>query len=48
MKVNDDFSSWNAESQKEDPGSVWTFWKEALAARKNHDVLVSFEFLGEF
>lgn len=42
MRVNDDYAeTWNTLAQIQDPNSVWTFWKKALATRKQHEVLVS-------
>lgn len=41
MRVNDDYpETWNASAQVNDDASVWTFWKTALATRKEHEVLV--------
>ena len=42
MRVNDDYADgWNAEAEMKDPGSVFHFWKRALAMRKEHEVFVS-------
>lgn len=45
MRVNDDYSNWNAAAQLRDPDSVYMFWKHAIKVRKQHDVLIygSFE-----
>ena len=40
MRVNDDYTKWNAEAQVGYKDSVHTFWKSALALRKSHLVLV--------
>lgn len=40
MRVNEDYETWNVRSQTEDNASVLAFWKNALAVRKQHDVLV--------
>ncbi|KAF7974165.1 hypothetical protein HWV62_13287 [Athelia sp. TMB] len=40
MRVNDDYKEWNAAAQVGDEGSVWSFWKKALATRKANEVLV--------
>ncbi|KAI6028958.1 glycoside hydrolase family 13 protein [Pisolithus marmoratus] len=40
MRVNDDYRSWNAAAQLQDPDSVCVFWKHAIKVRKQHDVLV--------
>lgn len=40
MRVNDDYTKWNAEAQVGHKDSVHTFWKSALALRKSHLVLV--------
>lgn len=40
MRVNDDYSNWNAATQLRDPDSVYMFWKHAIKVRKQHDVLV--------
>lgn len=41
MRVNDDYAeTWNASEQVSESTSVWTFWKQALATRKEHEVLV--------
>ncbi|KAI6165427.1 glycoside hydrolase family 13 protein [Pisolithus thermaeus] len=40
MRVNDDYSNWNAAEQLRDPDSVYMFWKHAIKVRKQHDVLV--------
>jgi len=45
MRVNDDYADpWNAEAQIKDEGSVRSFWKRALAIRKEHEVLVYGDF----
>jgi len=44
MRVNDDYMTWNASSQVKDESSVWFFWKQALATRKEHDVLIYGDF----
>ena len=40
MRVNEDYETWNAAVQVNDPDSVRSFWKEALQHRKKYDVLV--------
>ena len=40
MRVNDDYKEWNNKAQRSDPGSVWHFWKKALAFRKAHSACV--------
>ncbi|KAF8338323.1 alpha-glucosidase, partial [Cantharellus anzutake] len=40
MRVNDDYTQWNATQQMNDPNSVRFFWKRALAFRKAHPVLI--------
>ncbi|TDL15364.1 glycoside hydrolase family 13 protein [Rickenella mellea] len=40
MRVNDDYTEWNLQSQINDPESVWSFWHEALQFRKEHDVFI--------
>ena len=40
MRVNDDYDTWNVAAQAEDPDSVLSFWKKALALRKQFDVFV--------
>jgi alpha-glucosidase len=44
MRVNDDYATWNASTQVKDETSIWNFWKQALATRKKHDVLVYGDF----
>ncbi|KAK2461008.1 hypothetical protein APHAL10511_006949 [Amanita phalloides] len=44
MRVNDDYQEWNAERQVNDKNSVHAFWKQALAFRKQHDVLIYGDF----
>ncbi|KZP22101.1 glycoside hydrolase family 13 protein [Athelia psychrophila] len=45
MRVNDDYAeTWNAAAQVNDDASVWSFWKTALATRKEHEVLVYGDF----
>jgi len=45
MRVNDDYADpWNVEAQLRDEGSVRSFWKQALAVRKEHEVLVYGDF----
>lgn len=41
MRVNDDYKEWNVAAQLKDPESVFNFWRQALALRKQHEVLVS-------
>jgi len=41
MRVNDDYTKWNAAAQAGDADSVHAFWKHAIEVRKQHDVLVS-------
>jgi oligo-1,6-glucosidase len=41
MRVNDDYKEWNDKAQRSDRGSVWNFWKRALAFRKAHPACVS-------
>jgi len=42
MRINDDYADpWNVEAQVKDEGSVLSFWKRALATRKEYEVLVS-------
>jgi glycosidase len=40
MRVNDDYKEWNIAAQRADFGSVWHFWKAALAFRKAHPACV--------
>ena len=40
MRVNEDYTIWNAAAQILDDKSVHSFWKKALAIRKQYDVLV--------
>lgn len=40
MRVNEDYETWNAAVQVNDPDSVRNFWKIALQRRKKHTVLV--------
>lgn len=41
MRVNDDWKECNVASQVDDPGSLFTFWRDLLAWRKaNEDVLI--------
>lgn len=40
MRVNEDYETWNAAAQVADGRSVHAFWKQALAIRKQYDVLV--------
>ncbi|KAH7906284.1 glycoside hydrolase family 13 protein [Hygrophoropsis aurantiaca] len=44
MRVNDDYEACNVSVQTGDEDSVWSFWKRALAARKQHDVLIYGDF----
>ncbi|KAF7974157.1 hypothetical protein HWV62_13271 [Athelia sp. TMB] len=45
MRVNDDYAdTWNASEQVSESTSVWTFWKQALATRKEHEVLIYGDF----
>ncbi|KAF7345697.1 Glycoside hydrolase family 13 protein [Mycena venus] len=44
MRVNDDYPSWNAAAQLDDPQSVHAFWKRALRLRKEHKVLIYGDF----
>ncbi|KAF8166111.1 glycoside hydrolase family 13 protein [Mycena galopus ATCC 62051] len=44
MRVNDDYPTWNAAVQLEDPQSVHAFWKQALQLRKEHKVLIYGDF----
>jgi alpha-glucosidase len=46
MRINDDFKTWNAASEVQDPHSVYAFWKRALKLRKENLVLVSKKLLG--
>ena len=41
MRVNDDYQTWNVETEKLDPTSPLNFYKAALAIRKTHRSLVS-------
>ena len=41
MRVNDDYTEWNATSEEKDSESVLSFWKKAVKTRKLYDVLVS-------
>jgi oligo-1,6-glucosidase len=34
MRVHDDYRDWNVAKQKDDPDSVFSFWKRMLAFRK--------------
>ncbi|KAF5376935.1 hypothetical protein D9615_007297 [Tricholomella constricta] len=45
MRVNDDYETWNAAAQIEDPNSVHSFWKKALKLRKAHEVLIYGDFV---
>ncbi|KAG5651663.1 hypothetical protein H0H81_007886 [Sphagnurus paluster] len=45
MRVNEDYAAWNAAAQAADPGSVRSFWKEALRVRKAHEVLIYGDFV---
>ncbi|KAH7920510.1 glycoside hydrolase family 13 protein [Leucogyrophana mollusca] len=45
MRVNDDYPEWNVSAQVGDEESVWSFWKRALATRKQHDVLIYGDFM---
>ena len=40
MRVNDDYPTWNANREQNDPDSVLNFWKKALSLRKEYEVLV--------
>jgi alpha-glucosidase len=45
MHINEDYTEgWNVRSEMASPTSVYSFWKDALAARKAHDVLVYGDF----
>ncbi|KAJ7626207.1 glycoside hydrolase family 13 protein [Roridomyces roridus] len=44
MRVNDDYETWNVAAQLEDPESVRSFWKRALAVRKENKVLIYGDF----
>jgi glycosidase len=42
MRVNDHYADpWNVSAQLTDEKSILSFWKQALAIRKKHEVLVS-------
>lgn len=41
MRVNDDYQTWNAASELEDPSSVLAFYKSALKLRKTNHIFVS-------
>lgn len=41
MLINEDYQSWNAELQVNDPESVRSFWQKAIQIRKTHQVMVS-------
>jgi len=36
MRVHDDHTEWNVAAQKDDPESVFSFWKDMLVFRKKH------------
>ncbi|THG96036.1 hypothetical protein EW026_g5712 [Hermanssonia centrifuga] len=42
MRVNDDYPETNVAIQVGDPNSVLSFWKKALALRKEHEVMVHY------
>ncbi|KAJ7237909.1 glycoside hydrolase family 13 protein [Mycena haematopus] len=44
MRVNDDYPTWNAAAQLDDPQSVHAFWTNALRLRKEHKVLIYGDF----
>ncbi|KAF9255899.1 glycoside hydrolase family 13 protein [Marasmius fiardii PR-910] len=44
MRVNDDYSTWNAAAQVGNEDSVYTFWKRLVQVRKEHDVLIYGDF----
>ncbi|EKM75213.1 hypothetical protein AGABI1DRAFT_123320 [Agaricus bisporus var. burnettii JB137-S8] len=44
MRVNEDYRTWNAASQLEDPSSVLAFYKRALKLRKSHPLFTYGEF----
>jgi alpha-glucosidase len=46
MRVHDDYAQgWNVEQQTQDPSSVWSFWKQMLAARKEYEALIYGKFI---
>ncbi|KAF8164265.1 glycoside hydrolase family 13 protein [Mycena galopus ATCC 62051] len=45
MRVNDDYTKWNAANQLADPQSVHSFWKRALKIRKENRVLIYGDFI---
>ena len=49
MRVNDDYvHSWNVAEETDDEESVLNFWKQAIATRKQYDVLVGVPKLNQF
>jgi alpha-glucosidase len=36
MRVHDDHTEWNVKAQRDDPTSVFGFWKRMLLFRKKH------------
>jgi alpha-glucosidase len=41
MRVNDDYREWNVATQKDDEGSILSFWKAMLIFRKKYLACVS-------
>jgi glycosidase len=45
MRVNDDYSTWNAALQTSDESSVFSYWQQVLQLRKTYkDVLIYGDF----
>ncbi|KAJ7487352.1 glycoside hydrolase family 13 protein [Mycena galericulata] len=44
MRVNDDYLTWNAAGQVDNPHSVYAFWKRTLRLRQEHKVLIYGDF----
>ncbi len=46
MRVHDDYADgWNVAQQTADPNSVWSFWKNMLATRKQYEALIYGKFV---